>query len=48
MDKIHETQPVGEPIVNNGDAVVNELLQEIQKIEGGGPPKKVDWNAFDK
>jgi hypothetical protein len=47
MNNNHETQPDKEPIVNNGQ-VVNELIQEIQIIEGGGPPKKVDWNSMPK
>jgi hypothetical protein len=48
MNNNHETQPDKEPIVNNGQVVVNEWMQEIQIIEGGGPPKKVDWNSMPK
>jgi hypothetical protein len=47
MNNNHETHPDKEPIVNNGQ-VVNELIQEIQIIEGGGSPKKVDWNSMPK
>jgi hypothetical protein len=47
MNNNHETQPDKEPIENNGQ-VVNEMIREIQIIEGGGPPKKVDWNSMPK
>jgi hypothetical protein len=49
MNNYHESQPdKEEPIVNNGQVVVNELIQEIQIIEAGGPPKRVDWNSMPK
>jgi len=47
MDKkIHETQPDSHPITNNGHTVVNEMIEEAQRIEGGGPPRKVDLRTM--
>ncbi|WP_265333527.1 hypothetical protein [Paenibacillus guangzhouensis] len=41
MDKkIHETQPDSHLITNNSRTVVNEMMEEAQRIEGGGPPRK--------
>lgn len=43
----HETQP--EPILSSQeDSVIHEDLLPIQRIEGGGPPKRVDFSTLPK
>jgi hypothetical protein len=42
--KVHETQP-DKPIVPN-DANVDNLLAGYQKIEAGGPIRKIDLQAM--
>jgi hypothetical protein len=48
MDKfknIHETQPSERPVVTD-DNSINNSLNEIQRIEGGGPPRKIDFKSM--
>lgn len=42
----HETQP--EPLSSQEDSVIHEDLLPIQRIEGGGPPKRVDFSTLPK
>jgi hypothetical protein len=44
---LHETQSV-EAIVENPKTYIDEQLLPMQRIEGAGPPKKVDLNTLPK
>ncbi|HZG82035.1 MAG TPA: hypothetical protein VEZ13_14795 [Brevibacillus sp.] len=44
--KIHETQPKKQ--VDSERLSINPILEDAQRIEGGGPPKKASLNAMPK
>jgi hypothetical protein len=44
--KIHETQPNKEADLER--LRINPILEDAQRIEGGGPPKKVNLDAMPK
>jgi len=44
--KIHETQPKKK--VDSEPLSINPILEDAQRIEGGGPPKKANLHAMPK
>lgn len=47
-NKVHETQSNESEILNSTTSFIDDQLLPMQRIEGGGPPKRIDLSTMPK